>query len=212
MQDKIVLFDIDYTLFDVGKYKKLVFSKLQDLLPEKVEIFNLAQISYEKVREQGIFTPTVFTGIFLKNISVDIDRDILTRVWTDPEILSQCIYEETFSVLENLKKQVLIGIFSSGHEPLQRAKIATISHLLEDRNIHIYPIKENKLEEVISEYKDKKIYLIDDFLEILQKAKGLNKNIISIWIKRGKFAEITTVKFKPDHVMYNLKGLFPLIV
>ncbi len=144
---KIVLFDIDYTLFDTAQFKS-----------SGLKIYKL--------------------------------------------------YEEVEEALKTLSQSAEIGIFSQGGDVLQREKLkqTLIQAHFRQENIHIFSLKDENLGSVLSKYKNRDIFLVDDKLEVLKLGKDLNDSVYTIWLKRGPFAERqeNIVGFTPDAIISNL--------
>jgi FMN phosphatase YigB (HAD superfamily) len=148
--NKIVLFDIDYTLFDTQAFKASSLTK---------------------------FSP----------------------------------YEEILPLLSKLAANVELGIFSKGESKFQNSKLQKtgIENFFRDEHVHIFENKDENLERVIEHYKNRKIYLVDDKLEILYNAKKNNSTIFTIWIKRGPYAQNDTLlnSFTPDKTVETLSEI-----
>lgn len=130
MRDKVVLFDIDYTIFDTDLFKKS----------------------------------------HLRNHSV---------------------YEEVDSVLEKLSDIAKLGIFSEGESSFQRDKLKKtgIGKYFQNQDIYIFSKKEGELGSIFEKYKDMTVFLVDDKLNVLYNAKKMNPLLLTIWVKRGIYAE-----------------------
>src|SRR5690348_16490032 len=130
MSKKIVLFDIDYTLFDTTAYKKGVSKELAKLFhqldPQKV--YDIIDGVYYDVRSFGSFDPRLFADIFIEKYPEVSSKDVIEHVWWEKKLLIDSLYPEVLSVLQELSKQdnIALGIFSSGKTEFQLAKI---SHL-----------------------------------------------------------------------------------
>ncbi len=152
--NKIVLFDIDYTLFDTDHFKK------SDLKEHK-------------------------------------------------------IYEEIIGVLEEVSKVAQIGIFSEGELLFQKNKLTKtkIMNFFKANHVYISKKKEDILESVLAKYKNNKLFLIDDKLMVLYKAKILAPSIFTIWIKRGVYAinQRPIEDFVPDYVAEDLNKVVEII-
>lgn len=145
--NKIVLFDIDYTLFDTAAFK-----------------------------ESGL------------------------RIYK--------LYDEVGEALRILSQSCEIGIFSQGENEFQREKLrqTLIHEHFKEENIHIYAQKDENLPHVLTFYKDKQVFLVDDKLEVLKLGKDLRENVYAIWLRRGPFADaqVGIVGFEPDATISNL--------
>lgn len=213
MLKKIILFDIDYTLFDTTKFKQLI---LEALLPvvKAIDFEKLDEVYYE-VRKYGAFEPALFAKFFEEKYETPVSEDEIKELWYNPQLLKQAIYPEVVSVLDNLQKKedLILGIFSAGTPAFQHAKIASLEHFFSETDIHIAPSKDTILDEVVKTYKTYTVVFIDDFVPVLQKIKHSDMNAKTIWMKRGKFAEQAEIPegFCPDITITNLTEIIPLI-
>lgn len=150
----IILFDIDYTLFDTGKFKE---SKLKNYI----------------------------------------------------------VYEEVIDILINLSDVVSLGIFSKGDLEFQKTKLKKTDmwKFFKENNIHIYDDKDANLKKVLEKYKDSKIFLVDDKLQILYYARKHNADIFTIWVKRGPFAltQRDIAGFRPNIEVENLSEVVRIV-
>lgn len=199
--EKVVLFDIDGTLFDREKY----LSKFYELLASD---FKLADSEIQSVRnfyeaikiEFGFFNNQAFLERIYKNypkLSSKLD------FYFTSENLDKFIYIDA-KVLYELKN-VRIGIFSKGDRQFQRLKIAKFENVLEKKLIFIEHNKLKILPEIISQLSDSEVFIIDDSLQVLITVKDIDKNIKTIQIDRdGKLQ-------KPNGVDFKLKNLSDII-
>jgi len=210
MKNKVVLFDIDYTLFNVGAYKENIFLQLQKYFPDVNDFLAIARDTYTEIRKDGWFDVTRYTNQLLTHVASIVDKKVLEDIWSEPMLLSDSIYPEAMDVLKDLTQQgVTLGIFSSGVVAFQKSKIAILSHFFQETNIHIYGLKDQNLSEVLQMYKNETIILIDDFIPVIEKAKQEKGDLIAIWIKRGKFGEHMnpSENFSPDFTEDDLQKI-----
>ncbi|MBI2430686.1 MAG: hypothetical protein HYV39_01575 [Candidatus Levybacteria bacterium] len=155
MKQKVILFDIDYTLFDTEKFK----------------------------------------GTNLQTFS---------------------LYEEAVDVLAKLKENAYLGIFSEGNHNLQKTKLlkTKIHNSFAKRYIHIVANKEEKVEEILKKYKKYLVFLVDDKLTVLYQAKQLFPSLVTIWVKRGRYAlkQSPIEGFTPDAIIGSLRELPPIVL
>lgn len=153
-KQKIVLFDIDYTLFDTDSFKKTNLQK-------------------------------------------------------------HSVYDEVYDVLNQVSKKARLGIFSEGELEFQKEKLTKtkIKQYFKQKHTHIVEEKDTKLAEILLRYKDNRLFLVDDKLTILYKAKKLMPSIFTIWIKRGIYAKSQKPidNFSPDATIENLKQVVTII-
>ncbi len=144
-----------------------------------------------------------------KIVLFDIDYTLFdTAQFKQSGLKTYKLYEEVEEALKMLSSVAEIGIFSQGEDSSQREKLRqTLIHArFKEENIHIFSLKDENLGSVLSKYKDRDIFLVDDKLEVLKLGKDLNENVYAIWLKRGPFAEVQKgiVGFTPDAIISNL--------
>lgn len=211
-KDKVVFFDIDYTLFDQKKFRKKIYQAISAIL--KLSKNEIVKVGEELVRTKvGVFDPEVFAKRLTKFFGREHYKKRITNLFYNDNLMQSCLYKESQKAVEDLQKKALIVIFSKGKDVFQRAKISAIKPLLEDKHIHITTNKYETLPKLIKRYKKKKLYLVDDALDVLHAAKRLNLEIFTIWVKRGEFAEKQKpiTGFESDAVISNLKEALTLI-
>lgn len=127
-----------------------------------------------------------------KVVLLDIDYTLFnTGVFKESKLATYQLYDEVIDMLVSLKGKVILGIFSEGELDFQSSKLQRTDiykHFL-DENIHIVNNKDEKLKEVLIKYNDKQIIVVDDKLTVLHTAKQIIPNLITIWVKRGIYAE-----------------------
>lgn len=208
----VILFDIDYTLFDANKFRRKIFRLIKKRIGYK-KISNIDTIlrsSYLVSRkETGYFKLKAFLEDLVTNLNIDASSDSLEKSILKEDIFTDNLYEGAKKTLHSLSKNKLlrIGIFSGGEDGFQRRKIKESEDFLNSEHIHIFTLKKIKLLPIIKRYKKHKLYIVDDDLEVLHTAKSLNKNVFAIWVKRKRFDKIQKEipGFSPDATITNLK-------
>ncbi len=214
-KQKIILFDIDYTLFDVAKFRKKIFKSIIGFVGKnKIDKIDkiLEDIYYASRERIGYFKMDGFLEDVNRKFKINVALENILK----DEIFSDNLYEETKEVLESIAKDpsIKIGIFSGGESGFQLKKIEQIENFFNKDHVHIIKYKHLNILKIIQKYKNFKIYLIDDILDILYNAKKIDKNMTTVWIKRGRFAENAKLikGFKPDFEIRNLKEIIPIIL
>lgn len=194
MKRRIILFDIDGTLFDSASF-------LDDFCKQISNQFDISQVDIETVKniysenkKDDYFRPAAFLETVAKKFP-SIKLGSLNKIFWNIDLFEKNVYKDAPNI--NGLVNVVLGIFSKGDEEFQKRKIKSIKDLV-DVNIHIFKDKIKKLGEVLEKYKDYEIYLVDNEIEVLQRAKTLNSNVFAILIDRNGIEqtdkEITKIK------------------
>ena len=214
---KIVLFDIDYTLFDTSVFKRTVNKKIKDkVINNKLKNLDkkIDNIFLKSREQNGYFNPRHFISMINSELELNLPLSFFEKSLSD-DSLYENLYNDVKAVLEELSKDksLFIGVFSGGDIKFQKSKIELIRHLFHKDHIHIFLNKEPEVKKIINKYKSHKLFIIDDWLNILEKSKKMNKSVITIWIKRkgSEFKEKKKSNFSPDYVLSDLQKITSII-
>ncbi|MEK7517385.1 MAG: hypothetical protein AAB583_02455, partial [Patescibacteria group bacterium] len=206
----IVLFDIDYTLFDAEKFKKKIFLETVKAVGHKKtnDVEDKIRDLYAASRRiNGFFNQRLFVRDLVSEFNLITSPSQLGKLIFKESTFRGNMYKETKQVLNLLSRNKLlrIGIFSTGYDRFQRKKIKEIEDFLHKEHIYIFVFKDRELSNIIKRYKTHSLYLIDDHLGILYMAKRVKKKVFTIWVKRGRFAENqkNIPGFEPDAEVEN---------
>lgn len=183
MQNKVVIFDVDHTLFDTDRYLEQIFINLKEVLPDMddEEIVAAGKEAYIKLREINVFHPKRFAEILQKHINKIIDTDKVIRIIEDPTLLASCIYSDVYETLLALQKDnIQLAVFSTGDRDLQLGKIRAVNSFFQEKDIHIYELKDIEIPQLLEQYEEKDIYVIDDHVRVL--AQFAKQHIASVRI------------------------------
>lgn len=217
-KQKIVLFDIDYTLFDMEHFDKNFHKELSVLL-------NLDENLVKKT-SRG-----VITDLITKESFIDIDKYInnllqilmkkefkkkVEDILFNSSFFKKGFYEEVEEALKSIKKLARIGIFSKGDRKLQWAKIeqSGFKDFFQKDIIYIgAPSKMDLVPEILEKHKNDIVYLIDDKPVIINDIKKYMPSVFTIWLKRGKYINQVkeTKDFKPDATITNLSEVVKIV-
>lgn len=215
MKNKIVLFDIDYTLFDTELFREKLYKSILNALQmdEKVLASASKQIIQKVRKEVGYFNPENFSRLLARKLKREKDEGTILNAIFKKQNFRGNYYKETKHVMKKLSKIAKIGIFSKGHDRLQRQKLYALLEILSSDDIHITINKRSIVSEVFSKYKQYKVYVVDDALDVLREIKKINNKIFTIWVKRGFYADKqkNIKNFKPDAVIDDLSKLILLV-
>lgn len=187
---KLILFDIDNTIFDSLSFRKDVFQKVSialHLAGTKKTLEEIEKIVDDLIEKYGFFDPEMFVQL-LKHLSQK-DKKKIKEVFMDTKNMKAFLYEEIVGLIEKFAKLGEIGILSQGETTYQLRKFASISHHFHPQRIHISLDKKAQMSEIFSKYNDYKTYYVDDLLSMLSTAKKIRPDVVTIWSKRGLFAE-----------------------
>ena len=217
---KIILFDIDHTLFDAGLYRKLMFDIVADVVAfeNREKLLATLEDVYFSHREKtgGYFDIEFMLEELGRELAIEVDSAaILDAILADEESFQKSLFTETIDVMETIAKdkEIRIGVFSSGREEHQLKKLETFAHIFHKEHMHIFMFKDKEIAHVMETYRDDVVYLVDDVLKILYNAKKHHQNLITIWMKRGRLAakQTSMEDFTPDYTVENLWGILPIL-
>ncbi len=151
-----------------------------------------------------------------KVVLFDIDYTLFdTARFKQTNLVEYALYEEVSPVLAQLQKIAKLGIFSEGETEFQRAKLikTQIHSQFHEDYINIVEKKEYSYAEMLQGFDKSLVFLIDDKLPVLHDAKRQFRDVITIWIKRGPFAENQQdiPGFEPDATVTSLSEAVPVI-
>lgn len=217
MKDKkrVILFDIDHTIFDTKKYLDLSLGMLRDRLglSDEDEFHRLTIEIYKEQRTHTAFQPVVFVEAFLKRLGLEGNAKEFGEIFFNRDIMGQSLYPDVETVLQDFAAQpnIELGIFSHGQSTHQRAKIVSIMSVFKDDSIYINEIdKIKQIPQVLSRHKDDQIYIIDDLMDVLFSFKSLDKSVVTILPKREGWKQKTLLldaNFQPDFTISTFREL-----
>lgn len=182
MKRKLILFDWDDTLFSKVEYKKRLRSNLAKICGvSEEEIFKFEEKYFENLKRSDDFQ----IKNFVESFSEKFDKKIELKDFSSDnlKIYSGALFTKTISVLEKLKDNFDLGIYSQGFVSLQKIKIRSsgVDNFFEKEFVYI---DRNKLRaDFVSKLPDEAI-IVDDKKEVMEKLKPLNRFKI-IWINRN---------------------------
>ncbi len=201
---KLILLDIDNTVFDSGAYRVTLFERICEELGhnEKKEDFvrSCHELADTMVRGTGMFDTEKFVDTILEKFHVSVDKraDIVAHLYK-PEYTKLHVHAEVMDVLDRLSQLGELGILSQGEDRFQRTKLVSFLRYLSSEHIHIHLDKRSQMESIFERYLDYDVYYVDDMLIMLAAAKKADAKVRTIWIKRGRYA----------HAQPELEGFLP---
>lgn len=187
-KNKIVLFDIDYTLWDTKKYRELFLQSLAQKygLDTASFIQNAESVYRLYMDEKKYFNPQDFAQSLKKHFDLPGSVEEITDSILEENIFISALFPDVEKTLTELKNRgYMLGVLSRGKLPFQGIKIASLMHLFPKEHIYILEEKAVQLPEILGKYQDFAITIVDDLPKILVLAKSFSPDITTIWIKQG---------------------------
>ena len=214
---KIILFDIDYTLFDTDKFRDITYPQLMELLQqEDTEKYHQKVMEVEReLITRGGYEPVGFAHALSEALKILPKHHQLEQLFYDTTLYETCLYPEDRKVLENLshRKDAVLGIVSRGEDSFQRRKIQTIKSFFPDNNIFISLTKVDLIERIANQFKDLQIFVIDDSAPFLHEFKKVASNVVVVLVEKENRYERKPVAdgFIPDFKIGNLDEIEPIL-
>jgi FMN phosphatase YigB (HAD superfamily) len=214
--NKLVLFDIDHTLFNTELYRKQLYKNLADELKlNGKDHYEIVDTKYKEIKNKyGYFRPDEFLKSLLNISTSNTDYKTLASVFHNKDLYRGALFPEVEKVLLQLKKMsIQIGIFSTGNNSYQKIKIKEIKKYLNENHIHIVTDKFKIIKTTLDTYNEFQAYLVDDYPQILIDAKAHNNNLFTIFINRKERYPGTVIPndFKSDATITHLSQLIGII-
>lgn len=214
---KIVLFDIDYTLFDTDSFRLILYEQLADKLgfSDIQEFYKLTiQAEEETKRQLGYYRRDIFLEILKRHAKHKVPFEELQELYQNQSLYTNTLYQDAREVLQKLTADnIHINILSTGYKEFQMMKIASLNEFLPVDSLHIFENKLPHLSDVLSHYQGYNIYIVDDFIDILKEAKSIHPAVTTILITRQKKFEdnFGSRDFIPDYQVKSLTEILPII-
>lgn len=215
---KLILLDIDNTVFDSSAYRVTLFEKICEVLDRREIKEDFVKschfLADDMLRVTGMFDVEKLVDAILERFSVSKDRrdEVMEHLYK-PEYTKMHVYDEVLGVLDRLNKLGEVGILSQGEDRFQRTKLVSFLHYLSSKHIHIHSDKRSEMNRIFKQYLQNEVYYVDDMLIMLVAAKNADENVKPIWIKRGKYAltQDSIAGFVPWATVDNLSDIIELI-
>lgn len=217
MNKKVILFDIDYTLFNTDKFRDITYPKLMQLLRQEdlPQYHEEVKLIEKDLIKGGGYEPVIFARTLAKALQLQPEYDAISKLFYDEKLYDNCLYPEVKDVLNKLSKKedFILGIISKGENTFQRRKIASINHFFASENIYISLDKFDKIDEIYNNYLGDKLTVIDDSALFLDAVKKKWDAIFTVFMKRESRYERREAPsdFNPDMKFLQLDELLSLL-
>ncbi len=214
---KVILFDIDHTLFDTEKFRETTYKKLAAKLKynNDREFTRLAREAEEiTVRAIGYFDPSLFIKNIIELAESNLKTGDLEKEYLKKDNFEKAVYSEVLPTLRRIKKinNISIGILSTGETKFQRRKVEVLKELLSEEHIHIFVNKLTEIDKVINKYKNFEIYIVDNLLSVLELVKKVAGYVKTVYVRRSDLLEKSgRENFTPDVEVKDLRGILSFI-
>lgn len=195
MNNGIILFDWDDTLFSKKEYKKNLRANLARVCETSEEdIFELEEHYFNNLAKSDDFRIDDFINSFEQKFNKNI---YLEDFSTDKlGIYSKSLFPETINSLTKINDKYSMGIYSQGFESLQKIKIkySGIEHFFDPNLIFI---NRDKTQVSFINQLPAQVIVIDDKKEVIETLKQLRSDLNLIWLNRNDneiLDEVKTIK------------------
>ena len=123
MKGKIILFDIDETIFNPESFLNDFYSRiLKDSSLDSQDIKKIQGLYKITKEEHGYFSPDNFLNKISENFPKISQKSLRSTFW-NVDLFNKNVYKDA-SVIKDLSRIANIGIFSKGDEYFQKQKIS----------------------------------------------------------------------------------------
>lgn len=203
MSKKIILFDIDKTIFNTELMSEEINFNLNRVLKNSdLDKFLSAKTKYKKdLKNEREFVPEDFISVLSFDFNFK-DPKLLLKVFYSKRysyIYKQSVFRETLKVIDNLKNRYRLGVFSEGTAKFQNHKFNSLglNEYFDKDLIFIVDAKDTK--EVIDRL-PKDVVIVDDKERICDFL--FENNIDCVWLNRKD--ERKSDKYKTIHTLLEL--------
>ncbi|MEI8067384.1 MAG: HAD family hydrolase [Candidatus Shapirobacteria bacterium] len=191
MEEKLILFDWDDTLFSKEKFIKNLSHNLADVYGVcDEEMLETKKVYIDSLDRSGDFRIDDFVTYLEQKFDKKIDLNDFTSDRFG--IYSKSLFPETIPVLNHLKEEFKLGVYSQGFDDFQKTKIESSgTEKFFDKN-SVY-IDRNKLHSDFIKKIPDGVTIIDDKRKVVEELKTHGRFNI-IWINRITNEEINGIK------------------
>ena len=214
----IVLFDIDYTMFDVRHFDKSFHAYISKIFG--IDAKTIQDLSFKTIlgliEKEHFLDIDKYLKILLSGLGKEKHLKEIEEFLFGKDFFKHGFYPDVEVTVRTLNEMFRLGVFSQGDNKLQGAKISQsgFKHLFENKLIYIIKPKKLDFLPFLKKIHGKdKVYLVEDKLSILHEVKKQMPSVFGIWIKRGWYAENQKEipGFMPDAEVNNLKEVVEIV-
>ena len=190
MEKSVLLFDIDYTIFNTDRFKKKISEYIYRYFHLEKNSIDLFDKQYQEgIQEKIGINIKDYSEQLSKKFSLPPDR-IFNLIMDNQNLYLHSLYPDTLPALSLLSKKHILGIFSQGYISFQMNKLNKMGILpfFDEKHIYIFP---HKIHKDNMEKLPKNAVVIDDKLSVVE---AISSTLPAILITRGT----TLPSYKPS--------------
>jgi FMN phosphatase YigB (HAD superfamily) len=178
---KIILFDVDHTLIDTDKLRKLIRIEISKAAKVSEEVLCQIETEYtETLKSRYDFNPEDYLNFL--DVHLHKEKKLIRQIFYKDVLYRKSLFPDVIEALGSLVNKFHLGVFSEAvlHNQLIKLEKSGTMKYFDRRYLFIFRRKIEK--EVLSRLPEKAV-LIDDnggVLEEVHKQTGLN----CIWLNR----------------------------
>lgn len=201
---KVFLVDVDNTLIDTERIKEIIQEKFLEKFGKTISLEDFWEIYRRVSEEKGYVDIKEIADRVTRRLGLP-DNNQTLALFTKISF-KDCLLPGALNLLALLKTKGKVVIYSWGDELYQPLKIkeSGIEEIVGEDNVIISQHKQDDLKNIIKVYQGcEEIIIIDDNLEIIERAKEINPAIKGIWMRFGKYKNSVpksndTINFESD--------------
>lgn len=180
---KEIYFDIDNTLINTKLLSQLLYEQIAEKVELPVErIIEIKDIYKSNLESNTDFYPDDLIKFIFETIGVD-GADFESP-FNDKSIYQKSLFKETIDVLEKLKADYSLGIYSEGFEDYQTKKLV-MSGIIDYFDKDLITIERRKLNDESVKKINNGSTVIDDNKKVVEKLKNYD-SFKTVWINRDE--------------------------
>lgn len=185
----VFLLDVDNTLLD----NDLVRVRLEEGLREVLSPIEAARFweTYERVRVETdvVNFPETLEHFGGECTDVQLVSSVSSVLYGFP--FSECVYPDTFAVIQHLKSLGTAVILSDGDQMFQRHKIRSAGlEAAVDGNVLVYVHKEHNTSEILKRFPADRYVMVDDKARIHAAMRAaLGQRVVTVMVCQGHYAQ-----------------------
>lgn len=209
---KLILFDLDNTLLDSAGFRKSIYPKIIDILHKNDKAHtadDVEKIISDSIEKFGLFDPEKLVDEIASDLSTE-EKNAMKNLFYDSEGIKLFFYKEVMEEIGKFAQLGEVGILTQGFVKFQTAKFAGIANHFHKQHVYIAEDKRAEMDSILNNYKDFKVYYIDDLLKMLKHAKEVRPDVLTILMKRPNLKPQEET-FQPDTEVFNLTEAYSFI-